>query len=59
MKAIEREMCKDFKVVENINIPTDPENNKGLNPYLGQGCDFKKCCKKYKKGKRCRKCPDR
>lgn len=52
-------MCKDFQVVENINFPTDPENNKGLNPFRGQGCDFKKCCKKYKKGKRCRKCPDR
>lgn len=22
-------------------------------------CVFKKCCKKYKKGKRCKKCPDR
>lgn len=22
-------------------------------------CIFKKCCKKYKKGKRCKKCPDR
>ena len=21
-------------------------------------CDYKKCCKKYKKGKRCKKCPD-
>jgi hypothetical protein len=37
--------------------PLDPENNKGLNPYLFC-CDFKKCCKKYKKGKRCKKCPN-
>ena len=22
-------------------------------------CVLKKCCKKYKKGKRCKKCPDR
>lgn len=22
-------------------------------------CVFKKCCKSYKKGKRCKKCPDR
>ncbi len=22
-------------------------------------CDKKKCCKKYKKGKRCKKCPGR
>lgn len=21
-------------------------------------CEFKKCCKKYKKGKRCKKCPN-
>lgn len=37
--------------------PLDPENHKGFNPYAC--CDFKKCCKKYKKGKRCKKCPDR
>ncbi|WP_375446246.1 hypothetical protein [uncultured Fibrella sp.] len=23
------------------------------------GCSLKKCCKKYKKGKRCKSCPDR
>ncbi len=22
-------------------------------------CEFKKCCKKYKHGKRCKKCPKR
>lgn len=38
----------------------DPTGHKGLNPYTqGCGCDFKKCCKKYKKGKRCKKCPKR
>ncbi|MGK6352930.1 hypothetical protein [Parapedobacter sp. DT-150] len=37
---------------------TDPQTYKGLNPYgLGCGCVFKKCCKKYKRGKRCKKCP--
>ncbi len=30
---------------------------KGLYPFECQNCDFKKCCKKYKKGKRCKKCP--
>jgi hypothetical protein len=36
------------------------EWKKGLNPCsLHCGADFKKCCKKYKKGKRCKKCPDR
>ena len=39
---------------------TDPRHFKGLNPYHeGCGCDFKKCCKKYKRGKRCKKCPKR
>ncbi|GAA4421187.1 hypothetical protein GCM10023187_56920 [Nibrella viscosa] len=30
----------------------------GENPFAGQECVLKKCCKKYKKGKRCKKCPD-
>lgn len=29
------------------------------NPFVGDECVLKKCCKKYKKGKRCKKCPDR
>lgn len=28
------------------------------NPFMGHECVLKKCCKKYKKGKRCKKCPD-
>ena len=39
-------------------IPTDPEFSKGMG-LVFLNCDFKKCCKKYKKGKRCKKCPDR
>lgn len=39
-------------------IPTDPGQFKGLNPYRAC-CEFKKCCKKYKKGDRCKKCPKR
>ncbi|SKB37183.1 hypothetical protein SAMN05660226_00981 [Parapedobacter luteus] len=36
----------------------DPQTYKGFNPYgPGCGCEFKKCCKKYKRGKRCKKCP--
>jgi hypothetical protein len=54
-----KEMCKDVEIQGNMKLPTDPANNKGLNPYQGQGCDFKKCCKKYKKGDRCKKCPKR
>ncbi|WP_165358825.1 MULTISPECIES: hypothetical protein [Spirosoma] len=29
-----------------------------FNAFVGQECVLKKCCKKYKKGKRCKKCPD-
>lgn len=45
---------------EEINNPFFDEAKKGLNcnPDLGC-CIFKKCCKKYKRGKRCKKCPDR
>ncbi len=47
----------EMELVRN-GCPLDPENHKGLNPYTGC-CEFKKCCKKYKKGKRCKKCPNR
>ena len=30
-----------------------------VRPPLGADCVLKKCCKKYKKGKRCKSCPDR
>jgi len=52
---------KELSIIEPIvwkENPLDPENNKGFNPYISC-CDFKKCCKKYKKGKRCKKCPGR
>ena len=36
------------------------EDLKGLNPFGdSKEMHFKKCCKKYKKGKRCKKCPGR
>lgn len=28
-------------------------------PFVADECVLKKCCKKYQKGKRCKKCPDR
>lgn len=53
------------KVLANLDFecfskkPTDPEYFKGISPCsLHSGCEFKKCCKKYKKGKRCKKCPN-
>lgn len=37
--------------------PTDPALSKSFG-CLYQACaEHKKCCKKYKKGKRCKKCP--
>lgn len=30
-----------------------------VRPSLGEECVLKKCCKKYKKGKRCKSCPER
>lgn len=37
----------------NLNVPPIERNN------YEQYCDKKKCCKKFKKGKRCKKCPGR
>ena len=40
------------------NNPFDEK--KGNNPFNShKESAFKKCCKKYKKGKRCKKCPNR
>ncbi|AFD07077.1 hypothetical protein [Solitalea canadensis] len=47
----------DSAVFKSSVNPTDPELAKGLNIYLGGCCAFKKCCKKYKKGKACKSCP--
>ena len=38
-------------------IPTDPEFQKGVGFICSCMADYKKCCEKYKKGKRCKKCP--
>ena len=42
------------------NIIDIKESAKGFNPFADFSCcDLKKCCKKYKRGKRCKKCPDK
>ncbi len=44
---------------DTLDIRID-ELKKGLDPTSDFSCCiFKKCCKKYKRGKRCKKCPDR
>jgi hypothetical protein len=45
---------------ENCIIADIKESAKGFNPFADFSyCALKKCCKKYKRGKRCKKCPDR
>lgn len=52
-------MEKVANIEEEIISLLDKESAKGLNPFADFSCCiFKKCCKKYKKGKRCKKCPD-
>ncbi len=42
----------------NLNCLQDNEFDRDLFiKLLSRECAFKKCCKSYKKGKRCRKCP--
>ena len=45
---------------DEMDNPFFGDTKKGFkcDPDLGC-CVFKKCCKKYKRGKRCKKCPDR
>lgn len=45
-------------VVKNLNLVQEPFG--GLGEHFlscARMCEFKKCCKKYKEGKRCKKCP--
>ncbi len=45
---------------EECLIPLESSQEKGYEQcHLPQECIFKKCCEKYKKKKRCKKCPDR
>lgn len=46
-----------------MNFRTNPYFNLVVPPVSGSNveicCGKKKCCKKFKKGKRCKKCPGR
>ena len=50
------EMMIKLQIIDN-NPFEDQKGNSALNPFAD--LNFKKCCKKYKKGKRCKKCPGR
>lgn len=49
------------KELEHMICQSDvTDSPKGLNPFGEFSCCIlKKCCKKYKRGKRCKKCPDK
>lgn len=48
------------EVESNTQTLESAQAPKGLNPFGDFSCCIlKKCCKKYKKGSRCKKCPNR
>jgi hypothetical protein len=51
-------MTVEFNIQEEITTTFAVKQPGQTNVFVGQECVLKKCCKKYKKGKRCRKCPD-
>ncbi|WP_169518253.1 hypothetical protein [Spirosoma luteum] len=51
-------MTTDFNDLIPVSFGSYSKSLIQTNPYASQECILKKCCKKYKKGKRCRKCPD-
>jgi hypothetical protein len=51
-------MTAEFILPESFASLTTSKPVLQANPFVGGECVLKKCCKKYKKGKRCKKCPD-
>ncbi|SOD79779.1 hypothetical protein SAMN06269250_1096 [Spirosoma fluviale] len=51
-------MTAELNLAEYTELSANAKTLIQTNPFLGQECVLKKCCKKYKKGKRCKKCPD-
>jgi hypothetical protein len=44
--------------IDEYTLTTSVRQATKPNPFMGAECVLKSCCKKYKKGKRCKKCPD-
>ncbi len=44
--------------IDEYTLTTSVRQAVKANPFIGTDCVLKSCCKKYKKGKRCKKCPD-
>ncbi|MBN8825576.1 MULTISPECIES: hypothetical protein [unclassified Spirosoma] len=51
-------MSTDLLATDYTLASNDAKTLIQTNPFVGYECVLKKCCKKYKKGKRCKKCPD-
>lgn len=51
-------MIAESFTIDGATPTIDTKSLTQFNPFVGQECVLKKCCKKYKKGKRCKKCPD-
>ena len=51
-------MATDFSASDCFVPMNDAKQIAQTNPFMGHECVLKKCCKKYKKSKRCKKCPD-
>jgi hypothetical protein len=51
-------MMTDANDLTTVSFGNDSKSLIQTNPFANQACILKKCCKKYKKGKRCKKCPD-
>ena len=51
-------MIAEFAASEYAVSLNDSKQIIQSNPFENHECVLKKCCKKYKKGKRCKKCPD-
>lgn len=44
---------------KNAGFQINDEQQKGMRFLFSCTAEMKKCCEKYKKGKRCKKCPKR
>lgn len=51
-------MITEFISSDSFAVLNDSKPIIQSNPFVGGECVLKKCCKKYKKSKRCKKCPD-
>ncbi len=51
---MESEFSRTTEAVNTVSAGVPGQTNR----FVGYECALKTCCKKYKKGKRCKKCPN-